>query len=332
MPFTPQFASINGISLAYRDTSAGLPILFIHGHPFNQSMWDAQVSALRWKHRVITYDIRGYGLSEVPAVEATTLETMAADIADLLDHLNIPTAVIAGLSMGGQIAMAFAEQYPQRLSGLILAATFPQADTPEAAATRRATADRFLTQGSILPGIEMLPKLLAPATIKDHPDIALQVLAMIAHTPPAGAAAALRGRAQRKDYSPTLPRIAVPTLIVVGTEDAYTNVDTAKQMQQSIPNARLEIFPDIGHLPNLEAPDRFNAVLHQFLEAIPTKKTKSSAPAAHPEPPKPAADSAPAGSGAAHPPSQSQNLQSQSHLPQEKASNRRSGYSSRRPR
>ena len=265
-------ATINGVTLAYRDTGTGLPTVFIHGHPFNQSMWDQQVSALSWKHRVITYDIRGYGQSEVPAVEATTLETLADDIAALLDHVNIPTAVIAGLSMGGQIAMAFAEQHPQRLSGLILAATFPQADTPEAAATRRATADRFLTQGSILPGIEMLPKLLAPATIKDHPEIALQVLTMIAQTPPAGAAAALRGRAQRKDYTPTLPHIAAPTVIVVGTEDAYTNVDTAKQIQQSIPNASLEIFEGIGHLPNLEAPDHFNAVLVDFLKEIPTKE------------------------------------------------------------
>jgi 3-oxoadipate enol-lactonase len=271
MILAPKFAKINGISLAYRDTDtgAGHPILFIHGHPFNQSMWDTQVAALSWKHRVITYDIRGYGASEVPTTEATTLETLADDIAALLDHLNIPTTVVVGLSMGGQIAMAFAEQYPQRLSGLILAATFPQADTPEAAATRRATADRFLAQGSIPPGLEMLPKLLAPASIKDHPEIALQVLTMIARTPPAGAAAALRGRAQRKDYTPTLRNITVPTLIVVGTEDAYTSVDTAKQMQQSIPNARLEVFEGIGHLPNLEATDHFNAVLHRFLDTIP---------------------------------------------------------------
>ena len=270
MPTAPQFSQINGVTLAYRDTGAGLPIVFIHGHPFNQTMWDTQVAALTWKYRVITYDIRGYGASEVPTVEATTLETMADDIAALLDHLNIPTAVVAGLSMGGQIAMAFAEQHPTRLSGLILAATFPQADTPEAAATRLSTADRFIAQGSIPPGLEMLPKLLAPASIKNHPEIALQVLTMIAHTPPAGPAAALRGRARRKDYTPTLPQITVPTLIVVGTEDAYTNVDTARLMQQSIPNARLEIFTDIGHLPNLEATDHFNAVLHHFLETIPT--------------------------------------------------------------
>lgn len=263
---------INGVSIAYRDAGSSIPILFIHGHPFNQSMWDTQVSALTWKYRVITYDIRGYGASEVPAAEAITLETMASDINALLDHLNIPKAVIAGLSMGGQIAMAFADQFPHRLSGLILAATFPQADTEEAIKTRRATADRFINEGSVLPGGEMIPRLIAPASLRKNPDIAVEVFTMIAHTPPAGAAAALRGRALRKDYTESLTRITVPTLIVVGTEDSYISCNTAKQMQQSIPNSRLEIFEGIGHLPNLEATDRFNALLHDFLKEISTTK------------------------------------------------------------
>ncbi|MCU1224767.1 MAG: hydrolase [Edaphobacter sp.] len=263
------FTQINGISIAFRDEGDGTPILFIHGHPFNQSMWDPQVAALSWKYRVITFDLRGYGASEVPAVEATTLETMAADISALLDHLNIPKAIVAGLSMGGQIAMAFADLYPQRLSGLVLAATFPQADTEETVKLRRMTADRFIHQGSVLPGGEMLPKLIAPASLKKNPEIAIDVFTMIARTPPAGAAAALRGRAQRKDYTESLTRITVPTLIAIGTEDAYIAVDVANQMQQSIPNSRLEVFEGIGHLPNLEATDRFNAVLHDFLAGIP---------------------------------------------------------------
>ena len=263
-------ARINGVSLAYRDTGSGAPIVFLHGHPFNQSMWDTQAAALSWKYRVITFDLRGYGASEVPPSDATTVETMAEDVNALLDHLHIPKAVIAGLSMGGQIAMAFADLFPQRLSGLILAATFPQADTEEAATLRRATADRFLNEGSVLPGGEAIPKLIAPASLKRNPGIAVGVYTMIAQTPPAGAAAALRGRALRKDYTASLARIAVPTLIVVGTHDAYTSVETATQMHQSIPHSRLEVFQGIGHMPNLEDTDRFNAVLHDFLANIPT--------------------------------------------------------------
>jgi pimeloyl-ACP methyl ester carboxylesterase len=265
-------ARINGVSIAYRDMGSGSPVVFLHGHPFNQSMWDLQAAALSWRYRIITFDLRGYGASEVPAVEATPLETMAADINGLLDHLNIPKAVVAGLSMGGQIAMTFADQYPQRLSGLILAATFPQADTEETAKLRRMTADRFINQGSVVPGGEMLPKLIAPASLKKNPEIAINVFTMIARTPPAGAAAALRGRAQRKDYTESLARITVPTLIAAGTEDSYVSLEVANQMHRAIPNSRLEVFQGIGHLPNLEASDHFNAILHDFLATIPTTR------------------------------------------------------------
>jgi pimeloyl-ACP methyl ester carboxylesterase len=94
---------------------------------------------------------------------------------------------------------------------------------------------------------------------------------MIAHTPPAGAAAALRGRALRKDYTESLTRISVPTLIVAGTEDSYVTLETARQMNQSISGSHLEIFNGIGHLPNLEATDQFNATLQKFLDTIPAR-------------------------------------------------------------
>ena len=119
-------ARLNEVSLSYRDRGSGAAVVFVHGHPFDQSMWDPQVEALSWKYRVITLDLRGYGGSEVPDVEATTLETMAADIKALLDHLQVARAVVVGLSMGGQIAMAFADSFPERLAGLVLAATFAE--------------------------------------------------------------------------------------------------------------------------------------------------------------------------------------------------------------
>jgi len=261
-------AQVNGVSIAYRDTGSGPAVVFLHGHPFDQSMWEPQVAALSTKYRVVTLDLRGYGASEVPAVEATTLETMATDVNALLDHLHIDRTAVAGLSMGGQVAMAFADLFPERLSGLILAATFPEADTAEVRSSRRATADRFVNEGSVVPGGEMLPRLLAPASLKRNPALAVKVFTMIANAPPAGAAAALRGRAQRKNYAPTLRALAVPALIAVGTEDKYVSLETARKMQAAIPSAQLEVFDGIGHLPNLEAPEHFNAVLHQYLAPL----------------------------------------------------------------
>ena len=258
-------ATLNRLRIAYRDRGSGPTIVFAHGHPFDQSMWDPQVDALSPDYRVVTLDLRGYGASEVPEADTATLEMMAADIRALLDHLGIGRAVAAGLSMGGQVAMAFADQFPERLAGLVLAATFPEADTPEAAAARLAMAERFIHEGSVLPGGEMLPRLLAPASVKRDPALAVKVFTMIANAPPAGAAAALRGRARRKDYTDALRRLKVPALIVVGTEDKYVSLDTARRMQAAIPSAHLEVFDSIGHLPNLEAPGRFNAVLRDYL-------------------------------------------------------------------
>jgi len=259
---------IHGVSISYCDRGSGLAVVFVHGHPFDQSMWDAQVEALSWRYRVVTLDLRGYGASEVPDVDATTLETMARDVCGLLDHLRVERAVVVGLSMGGQVAMAFADMFPERLAGLVLAATFAEADTPEGAAARRAMAERFVQEGSVLPGGEMVPKLLAAASVKRDPQLAVKVFTMIANAPPAGAAAALRGRALRKDYNETLRGVRVPALIVAGTEDQYSSVERARQMQEAIPGARLEVFEGVGHLPNLEDADRFNAVLHEFLAGI----------------------------------------------------------------
>jgi 3-oxoadipate enol-lactonase len=92
---------------------------------------------------------------------------------------------------------------------------------------------------------------------------------MICATDPAGAAAALRGRALRRDYRDSLKAFQFPCLIVLGTEDAYSAVEEAEAMHAAIPNSRLEIFPNTGHLPNLESEDRFNRCLHEFLDNVP---------------------------------------------------------------
>ncbi|GGA71965.1 alpha/beta hydrolase [Edaphobacter acidisoli] len=261
-------ASINGVSLAWREAGNGLPVVFVHGHPFDHTMWDPQVTALSSKYRVIAPDLRGYGVSEVPESDTVTLETMAKDIRALLDYLHIDRAVVAGLSMGGQVAMAFADLYPERLAGLVLAATFAEGETPEGVAVRRAMAERFINEGSVLPGGEMLPRLLAPASLKRDPELAIKVFTMIAHAPSAGSAAALRGRALRKDYVEPLTHVTVPTLIAVGTEDKYVTRERAERMRAAIRGSRLEVFEGVGHMPNLEAAERFNSVLLEFLAGI----------------------------------------------------------------
>jgi 3-oxoadipate enol-lactonase len=258
----------HGLRVSYDDAGSGNAVLFIHGHPFNRTMWRPQVESLRWKFRTIAPDLRGYGETSLPSERAVTLETMAADLAALLDHLSIARVCVVGLSMGGQIAMEFARAFPDRTAAAVFAATFPQAETGDGVERRNKMADRLLAEGMPLTGCEMIPKLIGPASLKRQPATASFIYEMICATDPAGAAAAVRGRAMRRDYRESLRAFKFPCMVVIGTDDAYSSVDEARSMHAAIDGSRLEIFEKIGHMPNLEDEDRFNRCLHEFLATL----------------------------------------------------------------
>ncbi|WP_328731193.1 alpha/beta hydrolase [Streptomyces caniferus] len=257
------------ITVGYEDEGSGEPLMLVHGHPFNRSMWRPQTehfSRAGW--RVIVPDLRGYGDSTV-LPGATPLATFARDLVDLLDHLGIERCVLGGLSMGGQIVMECYRLFPERFRGLVLADTFASAETEDGRAGRYAMAERLLREGMAGYAREVLAKMVSPHTIASRPDVAAHVLGMMTTTPPDGAAAALRGRAERPDYTELLSRIAVPALVVVGAEDAYTPVGDALDIHERIPDSRLRIIDQAAHMPNLEQPDVFNTALEEFLGSLP---------------------------------------------------------------
>ncbi|HJZ73883.1 MAG TPA: alpha/beta fold hydrolase [Vicinamibacterales bacterium] len=240
-------------------------VLLIHGHPFNRSMWTPQVDALRARYRVIAPDLRGYGQSSLTIDRETSLETFASDCLALMDALHIRAFALGGLSMGGQIALEIHRQAPERVEALLLADTFAGRDTEERRQLRLMTAERLEREGIRAYAHEELPKMIAPANAERFPELAAHVMDMMTTTPPAGAAAALRGRVRRRDYVPLLGGIRVPTVVVVGREDVYTPVSLAEQLRDGIPGATLEVIEDAGHMPNLERPAAFNKVMEAWL-------------------------------------------------------------------
>ncbi|MFI6486955.1 alpha/beta fold hydrolase [Streptomyces sp. NPDC050564] len=254
--------------LAYEDQGGAdptaLPLVLIHGHPFDHTMWAPQIAAFSAARRVIAPDLRGYGASPViPGL--TPLSTFAEDIAALLDELGVAEFVLAGLSMGGQIAMECYRQFPERIRGLVLADTFPAAETPEGKKTRNDMADRLLREGMRGYADEVLHKMVAPyadARVAGH------VQRMMTSTPPEGAAAALRGRAERPDYRELLTQVTVPALVVVGADDEYTPVSDAQAMHAALPDSTLHVIDSAAHMPNLERAAEFNEVLAAFLARI----------------------------------------------------------------
>ncbi|MGW9171688.1 alpha/beta fold hydrolase [Streptomyces decoyicus] len=275
------------ITVGYDDEGSGEPLVLIHGHPFNRSMWRPQTehfSRAGW--RVIAPDLRGYGDSTVVPGK-TPLATFARDLIALLDHLGVERCVLGGLSMGGQIVMECYRLFPERVRGLVFADTFAAAETEDGKAARYAMAERLLREGMDGYAHEVLYKMVSPHTTASQPEVAAHVLEMMTSTPPEGAAAALRGRAERPDYAELLTRVSVPALVVVGTEDAYTPVSDARDIHERIPDSRLTVIEQAAHMPNLEQPNAFNAALDAFLTSLPrtpAKATATPAPATTPAP------------------------------------------------
>ena len=255
---------INNIELAYTDTGAGRPIVLIHGYPFNRSLWTEQISALSNSYRIIAPDLRGFGDSDA-SQDPSTMNQLAADVAALMDHLDIARATICAVSMGGYVALAFYKQFPSRVRALVLADTRAQADTEEAKQTREQQAEKALSEGMAGIADAMLPKLLTPETVSKRPEIVKFVRDMMLQTKPEGAAAALRGMAKREDQTGLLPKITVPTLILVGAEDAITPVADSEKMHHAIEGSRLVVLDHAGHVSNLERTQQFNDALLEFL-------------------------------------------------------------------
>jgi pimeloyl-ACP methyl ester carboxylesterase len=243
-------------------------LLLIHGHPFNRSMWRPQVNtaaSMGW--RVIAPDLRGYGESS-RGIGTPAFEDFGSDLIGLLDALGADRFVVGGLSMGGQIAMDVCRQAPERVRGLLLAATFPQHESPEGKVRRFAMADRLIAEGMNGYAAEVLAKMVGARCLKERPEIGEAVAAMMRATDPHAAAAALRARAMRPAYEPVLESFDRPATVVVGDEDAFTTWNDAQAMASRLKDCDLRWMPGVGHMPNLEQPDEFNAALERLLDRV----------------------------------------------------------------
>lgn len=260
------FLKISNLHIAYTDSGIGRPVVLIHGYPFNRSLWNEQIEALSSTCRVIAPDLRGFGESDAAAT--ASMNDMAQDVAHLMDHLEIPQAAIGGLSMGGYVALAFYKQFPSRVRAIVLADTRAQADTEESKQTRAQQAKKALDEGMAGIADTMLPKLLTPETVSKRPEVVKRVRDMMLKTKPEGAAAALRGMAERDDHTELLSKIAVPSLILVGAEDAITPVADSEKMHHAIAGSRLVVLEHAGHVSNLERTEQFNDALLGFMKEL----------------------------------------------------------------
>ena len=195
------------------------------------------------------------------------MEKHAYDLVRVLDDAHVGRAIFAGVSIGGYILFEFWRRFRDRVAGLALCSTRPQADTPEARNTRLQTADQTLERGTEWFADVMMSKLIGQTTCEARPDLLNGAKRMMLKMSPMDIAQVQHGMAVRPDSVPTLKTIDVPTLLLLGEEDPIATLADGELMRHHIPGSRLSVIPRAGHFAAWEQPEAVGKLLRQFVDA-----------------------------------------------------------------
>ncbi len=243
----------------------GPVLLFLHGIGGNHQSFDWQLPAFADRWRAISWDMPGYGGS-APLAEMT-FENLAHGLARLLDHLDAPTAVIVGHSMGGMVAQEFMVHYPERATALVLSATSPSFGKPgkwrdSFLGQRLAPLDRGLSPADFAE--DLVPNLMAdnpPEAAVASAHASMSALSVETYRAALNCLVTFNQRDKLGD-------IACPTLALAGEFDDAAPAPMMEKMASHIPDCRYRCLPGVGHLANLEDPDPFNQAIRGFLQEV----------------------------------------------------------------
>jgi pimeloyl-ACP methyl ester carboxylesterase len=253
----------------YRSEGDGLPLVLLHGFPLDHRMWDAVAGLLPPGRPVLAVDLPGTP-GRATDLPEPALEASADLVADVLAAAGVRRAVVAGLSMGGYVALALLERHPDLVAGLALVDTKSTADAPEARANRLRIADAAEATGSVDPVRPMATSLLGETTRTARPEVAEEVAAWIEEQEPAGIAWAQRAMAARPDRSDVLRGFGGPVAAIVGDEDTVTPIEEAEHLAATAVGSRLVVIPQSGHLSSVEQPVAVAAALADLAQAADT--------------------------------------------------------------
>lgn len=257
------YAEIDGARLHIRQEGVGKVALFVHGFPLDSTMWIQQLDALSDLRRCIAVDLRGFGHSSPVTGDPLPMDQHATDLAGVLDLVSEEEADVIGLSMGGYVAMAFAERYPDRLRSLALVDTRSGADSAEGKEGREAMAEQLVREGRVAIAEAMQAGLLGP----DAPvSVQARLRSMIEGCPYETIVGALGGMRDRPDRTGVLGTVQVPAAVIVGEHDAVTPAEEAELLMAELSDAVLTVIPGAGHMSPIEQPAAVNAALRALLQ------------------------------------------------------------------
>jgi 3-oxoadipate enol-lactonase len=252
-----------GGRIHYRVAGRGVPVLLIHGGLVDSGMWDEQVSSLSPGHCTIRYDQRGFGRSKAASAAYSPVE----DVRAVLDKVGVSKAVVIGLSYGGQVAVDFALEHPERVLALVTAGATVRGQQMQSVGDRPAIY-RALKERGTAEAVRLWLEDPAFATAKELPTVQERMRRMLTDNVKAwGTPRSDLVRWPSRVPAEHLGEIAVPTLVLRGGQENPNIVAAADLLAEQIPRAELRIVPSAGHHVNMEAPEQFDAAVLSFLRA-----------------------------------------------------------------
>lgn len=251
--------------IAVEECGTGDAVVLLHGFPYAMQLWDDAFAELGKTHRAIRIDLRGCGASSVPP-GPYLVETLAGDVAAVLDALSVERATIVGHSLGGYVALAFARMYVERVTRLALVCSRLAQDDAARARSREELAEKLERENDVRPAIDAyVMTAFAPQTLEKQSEIVQRAIAIAGANDPRGAAALLRGMAVRPSADDIAEDLAMPVSVIAGAADAALSIEEARAVSAAFPDAVLTLCQASGHLPMLEEPERFGRALQALL-------------------------------------------------------------------
>ncbi|MEG8946132.1 alpha/beta fold hydrolase [Rosettibacter firmus] len=257
--------TVNGLSVNTFGEPSKQSIIFVHGFPFDHTMWNNQIEALKDEYYCVAYDVRGLGESYVGDGQYT-MEFYVDDLFSIIDELKLQKPVLCGLSMGGYIALRAIERKQENFSALILCDTRSEADDNAGKLRRSSNINTINTEGLKKFVENFVPNCFADITIEEEKDLYLSVLNKSFNHNPTGVKGAIIAIMSRTDTTEFLPLIKIPTLILCGSFDKLTPPDVMRKMSEKIPDSEFAIIPRAGHMSPIENPGAVNDLIKGFLK------------------------------------------------------------------
>ncbi|MGA9344672.1 MAG: alpha/beta hydrolase [Nocardioidaceae bacterium] len=260
------YVTVNGLSLAYRRAGSGHPLVLLHGGFEDGRIWRRQLDFLSDEFATFAWDAPGAGGSDDPPPGFTSADYADA-VAGFIEALGLDTAHLLGSSWGSTLALATYERHPTIVRSLVLASAYAgwAGSLPAAEVQRRR--DQVIAQTTKAPHeviVEWMPTIL---TASATADLIGEVSEIMGGFHPAGMRAAVESMAE-VDFRPMLSSIAIPTLLLYGSDDVRSPLDVAESMHAMIPGSQLVVIPDGPHLIQVENAEPFNAAVREFLRGV----------------------------------------------------------------